>query len=793
MTTAIPDLRELLDAYYRHVAPEDLEGRSEQEVRAAALSHREVARSRRPGTAIVRVATPPGAARTVVEVATDDMPFLVDSLTAEISRQGLALHLVVHPQLLVRRDDAGELIDVVGCSEDPVHPDDVLTESWIRFEVERVGEEAACEQLAGDLRRVLGDVRAAVEDWPHMQAAAREGAAALAADGDDADELLEWLADHRFTFLASARYDLAGDALVPTPGSGLGLLREGRASAVLLEREVRERGPQRVPLVVTKSGLRSTVHRPAHLDDVGVLLRGPDGAVVGQQRFLGLFASVAYTESVHRVPVVRRKVAQVLALSGYAEDSHTGNDLLTVLETFPRDELFQIDVDDLLRIVTSVLHLRERRQLRLFLRRDAYGRFMSALVYLPRDRYTTEVRLVMAGVLRRAFGVQDVDYTARVTESVLARLHFVVRGEPGADAARRRRPRARGPAGRRGAVVERRPGRGRPVDAAAAGGRGPAAGLRRGVPGGLPGGLPGRRGGRATCSGWPRWCPTGRSPWRCTPARARRPTAGGSSCSATGRCPLSQLLPVLQSLGVDVVDERPYEIERGDGRRRWVYDVGLRLPGRRRGAARGRRRRAVHRRLRRGVVRPRRGRRLRRAGDPRAARLAAGGGAARVRALPAAGGLTFSSEYVEEVLAAHVGIVRLLVQLFEALFDPATADEERAAGLAAQVTEALDDVASLDDDRILRALLALVQATVRTNHYQLGPDGHRRRTWRSSSTRAACPTCRRPGRGTRSGSTARGSRACTCASAPSPAAACAGRTAARTSAPRCSAWSRRRP
>ena len=724
MTTVTPDVPSLLDCYYRHVPAEDLAGRGLDEVRAAALSHRELARSRAPGAALVRVATPDGTAHSVVEVVTDDMPFLVDSLSAAITGQDRALRLVVHPQLLVRRDDAGELQGVLGCTEDPVHPEGALPESWIRFEIDLETDPAAHEQLAEDLRRVLGDVRAAVEDWPLMQAAARACADRCGTGAEDVRELLEWLADHHFTFLASARYDLAGGTLVPVPDSRLGLLREGRTIGAALAREVGERGPQGPPLVVTKSGLRSPVHRPAYLDDLGVVLHDEAGAVVGEQRFVGLFASVAYTESVHRVPVVRRKVAQVLALSGYAENSHSGRDLVTILETFPRDELFQTGVEDLLSIVTSVLRLRERRQLRLFLRRDSYGRYMSALVYLPRDRYTTQVRLVMADVLRRAFGVQEVDYTARVTESVLARLHFVVRGDPGqtlpdvdvrelegrlAAAARSwdddlAEAALTTFAPQEAAALLRVYGEAFPEaykeDFPAVEGLRDALRLAALVPGGP----------LATAM----YAGEGEAPDR------RR-----LKIFRDGPLSLSQLLPVLQSLGVEVLDERPYELVCGDGRRRWVYDVGLRY---RAGA---------------GAV-PEGADEL--FTDAFAAVWSGQAEDDGFNALVTRGRLgwrqvvvlrayarylrqataTYSSEYVQDVLATHVGIAGLLVRLFEAQFDPSAPSEgreERAAALAAEVTAALDDVASLDHDRILRALLALVQATVRTTHHQVGPDG----------------------------------------------------------------------
>ncbi len=182
---------------------------------------------------------------------------------------------------------------------------------------------------------------------------------------------------------------------------------------------------------MTKANSRSTVHRPIYLDYVGIKSFDEQGEVTGERRFLGLFTSTAYTESVRDVPVLGRKVAAVLARSGFSPFSHSGKDLLTILEDYPRDELFQIGVDDLYETVTAVMHLEERRRTRLFLRRDDYGRFMSCLVYIPRDRYTTAVRLRMEEILKAAFAGSSVDYTTRVSESLLARLHFVVRTPPG--------------------------------------------------------------------------------------------------------------------------------------------------------------------------------------------------------------------------------------------------------------------------------------------------------------------------------------------------------------------------
>ena len=356
MTTATPDLRDLLAAYYRHVAAEDLERPQQQEVREAALSHREAA------------AHPPARRRARAGVHA--------RVRARHGRRGRHRRHAVPRRQPHRRDHppgpgaaAGRAPAAAGaprrqrgaarrrglhrglcrCTAEAVLPS--------RGSASRstgVSDAAAGEQLAEHLRRVLGDVRAAVEDWPHMQAAARlrRGARGRRRRRRRAAGVARRPPLH-LPGLGALRPGRRRRWSRP-PGSGLGLLREGRASAVAAgPRGARARAAA-LPLVAHQ--VRAALHgAPAGLPRRRrrASCDGPDGRVVGEQRFLGLFASVAYTESVHRVPVVRRKVAQVLALSGYAEDSHSGRDLVTILETFPRDELFQTGVEDLLGIVTE--------------------------------------------------------------------------------------------------------------------------------------------------------------------------------------------------------------------------------------------------------------------------------------------------------------------------------------------------------------------------------------------------------------------------------------------------------
>ena len=398
-------------------------------------------------------------------------------------------------------------------AQEPAAAPDAVVESWIHVEIDRDTDAAQLDAVAEGLRRVLSDVREAVEDWAKMRDAALRVAEDIAAappplpdaEVSEAWELMRWLADDKFTFLGYREYDLVAgtpdasdgrtlDTLVARPGTGLGILRSDQrisGSFGSLPPEVRSKAREPRMLVLTKANSRSTVHRPVYLDYVGVKTFDADGQVTGEKRFLGLFTSSAYSESVLRIPVLRRKAGEVLEMSGFAADSHSGKDLLQILETYPRDELFQISVPELLEIVTAVMHLQERRQTRLFLRKDDYGRFMSCLVYLPRDRYTTDVRLEMERILREAYHGETVDYTARVSESVLARLHFVVRVPQGRGRPRRRPRRARGQARRGDPVLGRRlrGGARRPVRRGVR--RRPAAGLRRRVPRGVQGGLPG--------------------------------------------------------------------------------------------------------------------------------------------------------------------------------------------------------------------------------------------------------------------------------------------------------------
>ncbi|MFJ2175612.1 NAD-glutamate dehydrogenase [Streptomyces sp. NPDC087851] len=755
-----------LQRYYLHTAPEDIAGRESTDVLGAALSHYRLAGNRPQGTASVRVHTPTveengwTCSHSVVEVVTDDMPFLVDSVTNELTRQGRGIHAVIHPQIVVRRDVTGKLIEVLpeGVAASAERPHDALTESWIHVEVDRESDRADLQQMTADLLRVLSDVRETVEDWEKMRGAALRIADELPSEPtaddlrdqevEEARELLRWLAADHFTFLGYREYQLTdSDALTAVPGTGLGVLRSDpqhsadddhpvSPSFSRLPADARAKAREHKLLVLTKANSRATVHRPSYLDYVGVKKFDDKGNVVGERRFLGLFSSAAYTESVRRVPVIRRKVAEVLEGAGFSPNSHDGRDLLQILETYPRDELFQTPVDELRSIVTSVLYLQERRRLRLYLRQDEYGRYYSALVYLPRDRYTTGVRLRLVDILKEELGGTSVDFTAWNTESILSRLHFVVRVPRGTELAKltdadtdrieaRLVAAARSWADAFGEALNAECGEER------------AAELLRKYGTAFPEGYKADHSPRAAVADLVHlealdkaeadfslslYEPVGAGPGE----RRFKIYRSGEQVS------LSAVLPVLQRLGVEVVDERPYELRCADRTHVWIYDFGLRLP--QGGSGGGDYLTEDDReRFQNAFAAVWTGK----AENDGFNSLVLGAGldwrqAMVLRAYAKylrQSGSTFSQDYMEDTLRSNVHTTRLLISLFEARMSPGRqrAGTELTEAMLEELDGALDQVASLDEDRILRSFLTLIKATLRTNFFQSASEGSEKR------------------------------------------------------------------
>src|SRR5688572_3609443 len=436
--------------YYAEVDPEELEARRPIDLQGAAAAHLAFGRTFTPGKAKVRAYNPVfeqhgwQTTHTVIEVVNDDMPFLVDSVAMEVNGQGLTLHLVIHPVLRVVRNERGELV----AFHKPADSPQGRLESFMHVEVDRQSDAAKLTELETRLAKVLADVRAAVEDWKPMRSRLQEVLGGLEsarsglppAELEEGRAFLAWLLNEHFTFLGCRDYEIATaggeDVLRIVPGSGRGILRERpgetlSASFATLPPEARKRARVKELLVLTKANARSTVHRPGQLDYVGIKHFDAKGEVRGETRFLGLYTHTAYAENPTQVPLVRRKITEVVARAGLLPAGHSGKALASILETYPRDELLQIGTDDLYRNAMAILQLGERQRLRLLVRQDPYARFVSCLIFVPRERFNTELRMRFQRILTEAFNGVSSEFDVDLSSAALGRILMRIRTRPG--------------------------------------------------------------------------------------------------------------------------------------------------------------------------------------------------------------------------------------------------------------------------------------------------------------------------------------------------------------------------
>ena len=730
------DLERFVRAYYAHVAADDLSDRSDLDLYGAAVAHWNLARVRRPGELKVHVYTPNvedhgwESAHSVVETVVDDMPFLVDSVSMEVTRTGSAIHLVIRPIMRMRRDEEGRLLEVGAGDGQP--------ESLIHVEIDRQAGPEELERLRAGLCRVLGDVRAAVEDWPSMRERVGDVVAELVDAPVDPDEraeardLLEWMNDGHFTFLGYREYEILTeddeDVLRAAAGSGLGILRATderpiSLSFAQLPPEVRRLARAKSLLNLTKANSRATVHRPSYLDYVGVKRFDATGEVTGERRFLGLYTHTAYSASPWEIPVLRRKARRVVERSGLLLGSHDHKALVEILETYPRDELFQISEDELFETALGILHLGERRRVRLFVRRDAFGRFLSCLVYLPRERFDTENRQRVQDILQQAFGGTSVDYSTRVSESVLARLHVVVYTEQGAipeyDLGEIE---ARLAAATRAWTDDLRDALSEQL------GEDRAGPLFARYGDAFPGAYREDFSARQAVHDIERierLDPDGDLGMSLyVPLESTLDHLAFKLVRSGSPVLLSDVLPLLENMGVRVSDERPYEVKPADGPPVWIYDFGLRHDGAAELHADD-----VRETFQDAFARTWRGE-AENDGFNRlvlSARLTA----REITILRAIAkylrqaGSTFSQTYMEDALFAHPAVARGVVELFRIRLDPARLDhaDTQARALERELESTIDAVESLDEDRILRGFLRVVRAVLRTNYFQTDAGG----------------------------------------------------------------------
>lgn len=759
--------------FYKRMEADEFPHHSAEQWAALAGDTLEFARSRKAGKANVRVFNPTAKANgwesphTVLQIVNDDMPFLVDTVTMALAEQGVGVHVLGHPVLRFSRDKAGKL-QKVGEGE---------AESVMVLEIDRQPAEgmATIEQ---SIIKALDEVRAIVKDWEPM----REKALALADDlgsrqlpVDDASraeaqEFLRWAADNHFTFFGYREYRVEKqgreDVLAPVNDTGLGLMRGRDTSAArpvktLAAQGLNDASGLAEALILTKTNARSRVHRAGYMDYIGVLEFDAKGRIIGEQRFLGLFTSSAYNRRPWEIPLVRKRHEYVMTRSGLAPSSHSGKALRHILETLPREELFQSSEDELYRTAIGVLGLQERVRSRMFLRRDKYSRFISALVYLPRERFNTDVRLRIEAMLKDALQGEHVDSWVVLGDSPLAQVHLIVRPKPGqmldVDTAALEQQLAQvlrnWQDDLREALVTR---------------HGESEGLRIAA-----------RIGKALPAGYIEDNSTEIAAHDVSQLDALTgPQDLRLSLQAVGEglhlklyrqlddIPLSDALPMMENMGLRVISERPYRLS-VDNAPVYVQDFEVEstagaIDAVRVDAAFG----ETFARVWQGDAENDGFNRLVLAAGLHWRQVAMLRGYCKYLLQT---GVPFSQAYVEGTFTRYPLLARLLVELFEARFDPATGHESKddiAAGQAdlkahldvlaagdeatlkvlrtvvdarkgnrdSQMQAArdallklMDRVSSLDEDRILRSFMGVIDATLRTSYYQTdaaGQHGH---------------------------------------------------------------------
>ena len=726
---------------------EDLEPYAPTEIAGFARSAAELLARRKPGRHVIRISNPDFGGRakrheaiTLIEILNDNMPFLVDSVMSEMQDFGADILLVAHPVLTVTRNADGGLARYAGL--DPAKADSkAIRESLITVHVNRlVGEEARAD-LAARLDAALAEVRRAVDGWLPMRARVERAVAEYkaaktllpAAETSEAIDFLEWLLDNNFTFLGIREYDFVGGAkrgeLKRADIPGLGILSDPKVrvlkrgnEAVTTTPALREFLMRPEALIITKANVKSRVHRRVYMDYVGVKMFGPGGQLRGELRIVGLFTSTAYTESTLTIPLLRRKIERALVRAGHDPGGHSGKALVNVLESYPRDELFQIDDDLLLTFALEILALEERPRVRALVRPDKFDRYVSVLVFVPRDRYDSAVRQRVGAYLAYTFEGRLSAYYPAFPESMpLARVHFIIGRDVGKTPVRAQADLEAGIAALTRTWSDD---------------------LRHLL-------LSGKDEKRAMAllhcyhEAFPAAYRDNFAPAaavadidvfeRLSEARsldvafhsAQRDHAAAVGLRLIHRATpiaLSERVPMLEAMGFRVIDEQSYEIMPGGGPPMHLHEMALESAV---GAAvdletlsekltaclaavwYGRAESDYYN----GLV-------LSAGLEWRDAALLRS--ASRYLRLA---GIPFSQHYMATTLNRHPKLAVELVALFRARFDPESTDEKRAEEARATIVAGLESVDSLDEDRIISRFANLMNAMLRTNFFQADTHG----------------------------------------------------------------------
>ncbi|WP_409423165.1 NAD-glutamate dehydrogenase [Pseudoalteromonas sp. RW-H-Ap-1] len=729
-------------ALYSNMSKEDLAHRNDSDLYGAALSLWNSLEKNTTDDAFIRVFNPEVAkdgwqsSHTIVEIITKDMPFLVDSVRMAMTRENIASHLLLHSPLKIQRDKKDK---ISGLSSLKAEQESTSTKTVFFIEIDRQTDTSVIESFKKELESVLVDVSIAVDDWQPIREKLIAVSKSLPKSHKDKSdneinetvEFLDWLVKDNFTLMGYRQYELSpvqGDyQLKGKMDTSLGLMKNSDAEHTRLLSELPEVARQEARssnlLILTKTNSLSRVHRPAYIDYVGVKRFDDKGNVIGEDRFIGLFSSNFYNNSAADVPVLKSKINRIMDMCDFAKGTHAYKAVLNILETYPRDELVQARENELLEVAMGVLQVQERDMCRLFVRKDAYGRFLSCMVYVPRERYNTALRRETQDILANAFNSDDkVEFTTYFSESTLARTHYTVRVTDNnieynvkdiennlVEAARTWEDKLQS------ALLE-------------------SAGEARG-----------NDLNRKYCNAFARSYKDEVLPSAAVVDIEKlellsdenklemlfyRPQEEANSnivrlslFHKDEPIHLSDVMPMLENFGLRVVGETPYSVKTSDGRINWIMDFSMLIDSK--GMADFDKISARFRAALTNVW----GNRLENDGFNRLVLM--GGLTGREASILRAYakymrqiGVTFSQSYIESTFANYPNIAAQIVNLFAKKFSvksPASAKTLEKLGL--EIYAELENVANLDDDRIIRLYVDMIVATLRTNYFQKDAEG----------------------------------------------------------------------
>ena len=740
----LPQLRRFAEQFFGIVALAELTERRLSDLVGSTLASWRLLERFDPAEPAVHVFNPDfekhgwQSTHSVVEVLHPDMPFQVDSVRMELTRRGYNIHTLQNSVLQVRRDAEGSLIELLPKGEPTA---DSRAESLIFIEIDRCASPAALRELEQSLLGVLADVRLIVSDFAAMKGKAVElhdNLGRLQPDKDaqlaEITDFMRWLCEDHFTFLGYEEFSVEqhaeGGRIVYDESSLLGLSRNMRTGLCEADQQIMPRALAYLcePLLLSfaKAATPSRVHRPAYPDFVSIREMDEQGRVIKECRFLGLFTSSVYTQSVRRIPYIRSKVAQVVERSDFDASSHLGKELIQVLEVLPRDELFQMPIDQLFETAIAIVQIQERNKLRLFLRTDPYGRFCYCLVYVPRDTYSTETRLRIQQVLVDRLGASGCEFSTYFSESLLNRVQFLLRLDPTrppqVDAAQLEQEviqACRTWQDDYSSLVVERFGEARGTE------------ILGSFPKGFPAGYRERFSAHSAAVDMQHLLslseeqPLVMSFYQ--PITTMENRLHCKLYHADTPLPLSDMLPILENLGLRVLGEFPFRLRNSSGREYWIHDFaftyaeGLEIDLL-----------EINEPLQDAFIQIHAGQAENDAFNRLV--LTAGLSWREVALLRAYGRylkqirIGFDLGYIANALLNHTDIARELVRLFKTRFylarklsEEDLADKQQR--LEQAILTALDDVAVLNEDRILRRYMALIKATLRSNFYQPDAEG----------------------------------------------------------------------